>query len=55
MSFATESTESKTKDRRQPLTCLVCGTATQGACPADMPPGDFGPRLQATTGYLRES
>jgi transposase len=41
-----------TEYRRHTLTCLVCGTATQGACPADMPPGDFGPRFQATTGYL---
>ncbi len=41
-----------TEYRRHTLTCLVCGTETPGACPADMPPGDFGPRLQATTGYL---
>ena len=41
-----------TEYRRHTLTCLVCGTETQGACPADMPPGNFGPRLQATTGYL---
>lgn len=41
-----------TEYRRHALTCLVCGTVTQGTWPADMPPGDFGPRLQATTGYL---
>jgi len=41
-----------TEYRRHTLTCLVCGAATPGACPSDMPIGDFGPRLQATTGYL---
>lgn len=41
-----------TEYRRHTLTCLVCGGETPGAYPADMPPGDFGPRLQATTGYL---
>lgn len=41
-----------TEYRRHTLTCLVCGGETPGACPADMPQGDFGPRLQATTGYL---
>jgi len=41
-----------TEYRRHTLTCLACGAETQGAWPADMPPGDFGPRLQATTGYL---
>ena len=41
-----------TEYRRHTLTCLVCGAETQGSCPVDMPPGDFGPRLQATTGYL---
>ena len=41
-----------TEYRRHTVTCLVCGAETQGACPADMPPGDFGPRIQATTGYL---
>ena len=41
-----------TEYRRHSLTCLVCGSATLGACPAAMPTGDFGPRLQATVGYL---
>ena len=38
--------------RRHTLTCLVCGAETQGAWPSDMPPGDFGPRFQASIGYL---
>lgn len=38
--------------RRHALTCLVCGTLTSAEYPAAMPHGDFGPRLQATTGYL---
>ncbi len=41
-----------TEYRRHTLTCLACGGETPGGCPADMPPGDFGPRFQATTGYL---
>jgi transposase len=41
-----------TEYRRHTLTCLACGRETQGACPADMPPGDFGMRFQATIGYL---
>lgn len=41
-----------TEYRRHTLTCLVCGGKTSGAYPAEMPPGDFGPRLQATTAYL---
>lgn len=41
-----------TEYRRHTLTCLVCGVETHGESPADMPSGDFGPRLQATTGYL---
>ena len=41
-----------TEYRRHTVACLVCGTETQGECPADMPPGNFGPRFQATTGYL---
>jgi len=41
-----------TEYRRHAVTCLVCGTPTAAAWPPDMPAGDFGPRLQATTGYL---
>jgi IS1 family transposase len=41
-----------TEYRRHTLTCLVCGAETPGTCPAEVPPGDFGPRLQATVGYL---
>ena len=41
-----------TEYRRPTLTCVACGTKTQDAWPADMPSGDFGPRLQATSGYL---
>lgn len=41
-----------TEYRRHTLTCLVCRTATQAAWPDEMPTGEFGPRLQATTGYL---
>jgi hypothetical protein len=41
-----------TEYRRHTLTCLVCGIATSAAFPCEMPAGDFGPRLQATTGYL---
>ncbi len=41
-----------TEYRRHTLTCLGCGTATTAEYPREMPTGDFGPRLQATTGYL---
>ena len=41
-----------TEYRCHRLTCLACGAATPAACPPEMPTGDFGPRLQATTGYL---
>jgi len=34
------------------LTCLACGTDNQGEWPAEMPSGSFGPRTQATIGYL---
>ena len=34
------------------LKCLACGTKNRGAWPAEMPAGSFGPRLQATAGYL---
>jgi hypothetical protein len=41
-----------TEYRRHRLTCLVCGHVTAAAYPREMPTGDFGPRLQALTGYL---
>jgi transposase len=34
------------------LRCLACGQETRAEWPAEMPAGRFGPRLQATTGYL---
>jgi transposase len=41
-----------TEYRRHMLTCLACGAETAADWPADLPTGSFGPRLQATTGYL---
>ena len=41
-----------TEYRRHRLWCVVCGTSTQAPWPATMPPGSFGPRVQATVGYL---
>jgi transposase len=41
-----------TEYRRHTLTCLACGAETSAEWPAEMPTGNFGPRLQATTGYL---
>jgi len=41
-----------TEYRRHCLQCGACGARTQAAWPAMMPPGSFGPRLQATVGYL---
>ena len=41
-----------TEYRRHTLECLHCGQSTQAAWPSDMPSGDFGPRLQATSAYL---
>jgi transposase len=41
-----------TEYRRHCLWCVVCGTRTQAAWPATMPTGSFGPRVQATVGYL---
>jgi transposase len=40
-----------TEYRRHTLGCVACGAATQGAWPAGMPRGSFGPGLQATVGY----
>jgi len=34
------------------LCCLACGQKTRAEWPAERPSGRFGPRLQATTGYL---
>lgn len=38
--------------RQHSLACLVCGHGNTAAWPVDMPSGSFGPRLQATVGYL---
>jgi transposase len=38
--------------QRQTLTCLACGARTAAEWPPEMPSGGFGPRLQATVGYL---
>jgi transposase len=41
-----------TEYRRHRLKCVACGASTQAPWPATMPPGSFGPRVQATVGYL---
>lgn len=41
-----------TEYRRHCLWCVACGARTQGVRPATMPGGRFGPRVQATVGYL---
>jgi transposase len=41
-----------TEYRRHTLTCLACGAVNQATWPVEMPPGSFGPRVQATVGYL---
>ncbi len=38
--------------RQHTLTCLACGAQTQAELPSDLPSGSFGPRAQATIGYL---
>jgi transposase len=38
--------------RRHRLWCVACGASTQAPWPATMPVGRFGPRVQATVGYL---
>jgi transposase len=38
--------------RQHTLTCLACGAETTPDWPVDMPSGSFGPRVQATVGYL---
>src|SRR4029453_1129989 len=41
-----------TEYRRHCLRCVACGARPQAPWPATMPPGSFGPRGQATGGYL---
>jgi transposase len=41
-----------TEYRRHRLCCVACGVRTQAPWPATMPSGSFGPRVQATVGYL---
>jgi transposase len=41
-----------TEYRRHCLWCVVCGVRTQAPWPTTMPEGSFGPRVQATVGYL---
>jgi transposase len=41
-----------TEYRQHTLTCLACGAHTQAELPAELPSGSFGPRVQATVGYL---
>jgi transposase len=41
-----------TEYRQHTLTCVACGAQTQAEWPAEIPSGSFGPRLQATVGYL---
>ena len=38
--------------RRHTLICLACGVQTRPDWPVEMPPGRFGPRVQATVGYF---
>ena len=41
-----------TEYRRHRLGCVACGATTQAAWPTMRPRGRFGPRVQATVGYL---
>ena len=41
-----------TEYQRHCLCCVACGASTQAPWPATMPMGSFGPRVQATVGYL---
>jgi transposase len=41
-----------TEYRRHRLGCVACGASTQAPWPTTMPSGSFGPRVQATVGYL---
>lgn len=38
--------------RQHTIPCLACGAQTTPDWPADMPTGGFGPRVEATVGYL---
>jgi transposase len=41
-----------TEHRLHALRCAACGATTRAPLPADVPPGAFGPRLQATVAVL---
>src|SRR3990172_1350053 len=41
-----------TEYRQHTLTCLACGAPTPPEAPPDIPSSSFGPRVQATVGYL---
>ena len=41
-----------TEYRRHALSCLACGAVTRAEWPEEMPPGSFGPRVEAVVGYL---
>ena len=41
-----------TEYRRHTVRCVCCGQSTAAPWPGAMPSGSFGPRLQATVGYL---
>jgi len=41
-----------TEYRRHCLSCVACGAQTQALWPTTMPLSSFGPRMQATVGYL---
>jgi hypothetical protein len=41
-----------TEYRRHCLVCVACGAQTQAPWPPTMPTGSFGPRVQATVGYV---
>jgi transposase len=41
-----------TEYRQHTLMCLACGAQTQAEFPVELPSGSFGPRVQATVGYL---
>src|SRR4029434_6031280 len=45
-------TPTVTAYRRHRLCCVSCGASTQAPWPATMPSGSFGPRVQATVGFL---